>query len=171
MRHNAKDNWGENFMKKINLNVNGKAYEVEIEESMKLVELLRDKLHLMGTKVGCGEGECGACTVIMDGQTVASCLVLAFQADGSNIETIEGVGGCEGNNLIQQAFIEVGAVQCGFCIPGMVMSAKALLDHNAHPNEYEIREAISGNICRCTGYEKIVEAIALARDRINEGMS
>ncbi len=157
-------------MKTIKLNVNDKDYEVEIDESMKLVEVIRDKLHLMGTKVGCGEGECGACTVIMDGQTVASCLVLAFQADGSKIMTIEGVGGCEGKNIIQQAFVEVGAVQCGFCIPGMVLSAKSLLEHNKNPNEHEIREAISGNICRCTGYEKIVEAIELARDRINEGV-
>lgn len=156
-------------MKKISLNINEKDYEVEIEESMKLVELLRDKLHLMGTKFGCGEGECGACTVIMNGETVASCLVLAFQAEGSNIITIEGVGGDEGDHPIQQAFIEVGAVQCGFCTPGMVLSAKVLLDKIANPTEEEIREAISGNICRCTGYEKIVKAIELAASRINKG--
>lgn len=156
-------------MKKIKLNVNEKEYEVEIEESMKLVELLRDRLHLMGTKVGCGEGECGACTVIMDGQTVASCLVLAFQAEGSKIVTIEGVGGEDGNHPIQQAFIEMGAVQCGFCTPGMILSAKELLSRIPVPTEEEIREAISGNICRCTGYEKIVKAIQLAAQRINEG--
>ena len=156
-------------MKKITLNINEKDYEVEIEESLKLIELLRDKLNLMGTKYGCGEGECGACTVIMDGQTVASCLVLAFQADGSKIITIEGVGGDEGDHPIQQAFIELGAVQCGFCTPGMVLSAKSLLDKIADPTEEEIREAISGNICRCTGYEKIVKAIQLAAKRINEG--
>ena len=156
-------------MKKITLNINEKDYEVEIEESLKLVELLRDKLNLMGTKYGCGEGECGACTVIMDGQTVASCLVLAFQADGSKIITIEGVGGDEGDHPIQQAFIELGAVQCGFCTPGMILSAKSLLDKIPDPTEEEIREAISGNICRCTGYEKIVKAIQLAAKRINEG--
>lgn len=156
-------------MKKINLNINEKDYEVEIEESMKLTELLRDRLNLMGTKFGCGEGECGACTVIMNGETVASCLVLAFQADGSKIITIEGVGGDSGDHPIQKAFIEVGAVQCGFCIPGMVLSAKALLDITPDPTEEEIREAISGNICRCTGYEKIVKAIQLAARRINKG--
>lgn len=156
-------------MKKINLNINEKDYEVEIEESMKLTELLRDRLNLMGTKFGCGEGECGACTVIMNGETVASCLVLAFQADGSKIITIEGVGGDSGDHPIQKAFIEVGAVQCGFCIPGMILSAKALLDITPDPTEEEIREAISGNICRCTGYEKIVKAIQLAARRINKG--
>lgn len=156
-------------MKKIKLNINGKDYEVEIEQSMKLVEILRDKLHLMGTKVGCGEGECGACTIIMDGATVASCLVLAFQAEGSKIITIEGVGGDEGNHPIQQAFIEMGAVQCGFCTPGMILSAKELLDRIPNPTEEEIREAISGNICRCTGYEKIVKAIQLSAERINKG--
>lgn len=156
-------------MKKIKLNVNEKDYEVEVDGSMKLVAVLRDKLKLMGTKVGCGEGECGACTIIMDGETVASCLVLAFQADGSKITTIEGVGGETGDHPIQKAFVEVGAVQCGFCIPGMILSAKALLDKIADPTEEEIREAISGNICRCTGYEKIVKAIQLAAQRINKG--
>lgn len=156
-------------MKKIKLNINEKDYEVEIEESMKLTELLRNKLHLMGTKVGCGEGECGACTVIMNGETVASCLVLAFQAEDSKIITIEGVGGKEGDHPIQESFIEAGAVQCGFCTPGMVLSAKALLDKIPNPTEEEIREAISGNICRCTGYEKIIEAIQLAAKKINEG--
>lgn len=156
-------------MKKISLNINEKDYEVEIEESMKLTELLRDRLNLMGTKFGCGEGECGACTVIMNGEAVASCLVLAFQADGSKIITIEGVGGESGDHPIQKAFVEVGAVQCGFCIPGMILSAKALLDKLPDPTEEEIREAISGNICRCTGYEKIVEAIHLAAERINKG--
>ena len=156
-------------MNTIKLNVNDKNYEVEIDGSMKLVGLLRDKLHLMGTKVGCGEGECGACTVIMDGEVVASCLVLAFQAEGSKIITIEGVGGKTGDHPIQRAFIEKGAVQCGFCTPGMVLSAKVLLDKIPNPSEEEIREAISGNICRCTGYEKIVEAIQLAAESINKG--
>lgn len=156
-------------MTNINLKVNGKDYEVEVDGKMTLTHLLRDKLGLMGTKIGCGEGECGACTVIMNGQTVASCLVLAFQADESEVITIEGIGGKTGDHPIQKAFIEVGAVQCGFCIPGMVLSAKALLDKIADPSEEEIREAISGNICRCTGYEKIVEAIHLAAQNINKG--
>ncbi len=156
-------------MKTIKLNINDKDYSVEIDGSMKLVELLRDRLNLMGTKIGCGEGECGACTVIMDGETVASCLVLAFQADGSKIVTIEGVGGDTGDHPIQKAFIEKGAVQCGFCTPGMILSAKVLLDKISDPTEEEIREAISGNICRCTGYEKIVAAIQLAAHKINKG--
>lgn len=158
-------------MKTIELNVNGKDYKVEVDGTITLAQLLRDELGLMGTKVGCGEGECGACTVMMDGETVLSCLILAFQADGSKIVTIEGVGGKFGDNIIQQAFIEVGAVQCGFCTPGMVLSAKTLLSRNLNPTEEEIREAISGNICRCTGYEKIVEAIKLAADRMRKGES
>ena len=156
-------------MTNIKLNVNGKDYQAEVDGSMTLTRFLRNELGLMGTKIGCGEGECGACTVIMNGDTVASCLVLAFQADGSEILTIEGVGGKTADHPIQKAFIEVGAVQCGFCIPGMILSAKALLDKIADPSEEEIREAISGNICRCTGYEKIVEAIRLAADNINKG--
>ena len=158
-------------MKSIKLNVNKKDYEVEVDGTITLAKLLRDELKLMGTKVGCGEGECGACTVLMNGETVLSCLILAFQADGSEITKIEGVGGKTGDNIIQQAFIEVGAVQCGFCIPGMILSAKVLLDRNLNPTEEEIREAISGNICRCTGYEKIVKAIELAADRMRKGES
>lgn len=154
-------------MRKINIDVNNKIYNVEVDGEMKLVNLLRDKLGLMGTKVGCGEGECGACTVIMDGEIVASCLVMAFQAENSKIITIEGLGET-GETIIQQAFIEVGAVQCGFCTPGMVLSAKKLLQTNLNPTEEEVREAISGNICRCTGYEKIVEAILLAAKRIRK---
>lgn len=158
-------------MKTIELNVNGKDYKVEVDGTITLAQLLRDELGLMGTKVGCGEGECGACTVMMNGETVLSCLILAFQADGSKIITIEGVGGKTADNIIQQAFIEVGAVQCGFCTPGMVLSAKTLLEKNLNPTEEEIREAISGNICRCTGYEKIVEAIKLSADRMRKGES
>lgn len=156
-------------MKTIKLNVNEKDYKVEVDGEMTLAKLLRDELGLMGTKVGCGEGECGACTVIMDEETVLSCLILAFQAEARKIITIEGVGGEEGNHPIQQAFIEVGAVQCGFCTPGMVLSAKVLLDRNLNPTEEEIREAISGNICRCTGYEKIVKAIELAAENMRKG--
>ncbi|MCX7903438.1 MAG: (2Fe-2S)-binding protein [Caloramator sp.] len=145
-------------MKKIDVNINGKDYCLEVEENLRLIDLLRDKLHLTGTKEGCGEGECGACTVIMDGEIVNSCLVLAFQADKCRIITIEGIE----DEIIKNSFIEEGAVQCGFCTPGMVLAAKSLLDKNLNPNEEEIREAISGNLCRCTGYNKIVSAIKKA---------
>ncbi|SCG84518.1 carbon-monoxide dehydrogenase small subunit [Proteiniborus sp. DW1] len=156
-------------MKKIELNVNGIVHKVEIEEDMRLVDVLRDKLGLLGTKEGCGEGECGACTVIMDGETVASCLVMAFQAEGKEILTIEGLSKGEKIHPIQQAFLDEGAVQCGFCIPGMVLSAKALLDKNSSPNRSEIREAISGNLCRCTGYNKIVNAVEKAAKDLKGG--
>lgn len=156
-------------MKKIELNVNGEMHNVEIEEDMRLIDVLRDKLGLIGTKEGCGEGECGACTVIMDGETVASCLVMAFQAEGKEIITIEGLGDENKIDPIQQAFLDEGAVQCGFCIPGMVLSAKALLDKNLSPNRSEIREAISGNLCRCTGYNKIVNAVEKAAKDLQGG--
>jgi len=124
-----------------------------------LVDLLRDHIGLTGTKKGCEIGECGACTVIMNGKTVNSCLVLAVQADNSEITTIEGVATNGGLHKIQQAFLEHDAVHCGFCTPGMVLSAINLLNHNPNPSEFEIREAIAGNLCRCTGYQQIVEAI------------
>ena len=149
-------------MKDIKFTVNSRDYEVSIDENMRLLDLLRDKLGLIGTKEGCGEGECGACTVIMDGETVNSCLVMAFQADGSEIITIEGLEKDGQLDPVQRAYIEVGAVQCGFCIPGMVLSTKALLDKNPHPNEFEVREGISGNLCRCTGYNKMLDATRLA---------
>ncbi|KAB3531650.1 (2Fe-2S)-binding protein [Alkaliphilus pronyensis] len=155
-------------MKKIALNINGEEYVVDINEDMRLIDLLRDKLHFTGTKEGCGEGECGACTVIMDGETVNSCMVLAFQAEGREIITIEGVGNGEALHPIQKAFLEEGAVQCGFCIPGMVLSAKALLDKKPAPTRNEIREGISGNLCRCTGYNKIVDAIDKASKYLKE---
>lgn len=151
-------------MKKISLNVNGKDHTLEVEEDMRLIDLLREKLGLTGVKEGCSEGECGACTVIMDGEVVNSCLVMAFQAEGSSILTIEGLGDEENIHPIQQAFIDVGAVQCGYCTPGMILAAKALLDKNPNPTEEEIREAISGNLCRCTGYNKIVQAIDRAKE-------
>lgn len=131
---------------------------------MRLIDSLREKLGLTGVKEGCSEGECGACTVIMDGEVVNSCLVMAFQAEGSSILTIEGLGDEENIHPIQQAFIDVGAVQCGYCTPGMILAAKALLDKNPNPTEEEIREAISGNLCRCTGYNKIVQAIDRAKE-------
>ena len=144
--------------------VNGKKHSLEVEEDMRLIDLLREKLGLTGVKEGCSEGECGACTVIMDGEVVNSCLVMAFQAEGSSILTIEGLGDEENIHPIQQAFIDVGAVQCGYCTPGMILAAKALLDKNPNPTEEEIREAISGNLCRCTGYNKIVQAIDRAKE-------
>ncbi len=143
---------------KINLNINDTEYNVEINESDRLIDVIRDRLHLTGTKEGCGEGECGACSVIIDGELVNSCLVLAFQVENKNVITIEGIK----DNYIQDAFVEVGAVQCGFCTPGMVLSTKALLDKNHNPNRDEIREGISGNLCRCTGYNKIIDAIERA---------
>jgi carbon-monoxide dehydrogenase small subunit len=152
-------------MKKlINLLVNGKAYDVAVMPNKTLTQVLREDLGLMGTKEGCGVGDCGTCTVILDGRPVNSCLVLAVQANGSEITTIEGVS--EGKDLhpIQEAFVEHGAVQCGFCTPGMILSAKSLLEKNPAPTELEIREAISGNLCRCTGYQKIVEAVKAAAD-------
>ncbi len=156
-------------MKDIKLNVNGKDYTLNVDENIKLLGLLRDELGLTGAKEGCGEGECGACTVIMDGETVNSCLVMAFQADGSNILTIEGLEQNGELHPIQQAFIDVGAVQCGYCTPGMIMSVKALLDKNTNPTREEIREGVSGNLCRCTGYNKIVDAVELSIKYLEEG--
>ncbi len=147
----------------IQLTVNGKEYSLSIDEDKRLIDVLREDLGFIGVKEGCGEGECGACTVIMDGKTVNSCLIMGFQANGSNIITIEGLERDGKLDPVQQAFIDVGAVQCGFCIPGMVLSVRALLDENPNPTEEEIREGISGNLCRCTGYNKIVEAVHLAR--------
>jgi len=150
-------------MKKlISLTVNKKDYEVAVAPNKTLAQLLREDLNLLGTKIGCGIGDCGACTVIMDGRTVNSCLVLAVQAEGSVITTIEGIADGKKLHPVQQAFIEHGAVQCGFCTPGMVLSAKTLLDKNPKPTELQVREALSGNLCRCTGYQKIVEAVQAA---------
>lgn len=148
--------------KMINLKVNGEPVEVLVDPSVTLLQVLRDKLQLTGTKEACGLGECGACTVILDGKTVNSCLVLAVEAKGKEILTIEGLQKNGNLHPLQQAFIEQGAVQCGFCTPGMILSAKALLDENPDPDEAEIREALAGNLCRCTGYVKIVEAVKAA---------
>ena len=143
----------------IYITVNGKEYCVDIEPQERLIDLLRNRLRLTGAKESCGEGECGACTVIMDGAAVTSCSVLAFQARGSNILTIEGLAPLGEMDVIQKAFVKNGAIQCGYCTPGMIMSAKALLMKNPDPSETEIRSAIAGNICRCTGYVNIVKAI------------
>jgi aerobic-type carbon monoxide dehydrogenase small subunit (CoxS/CutS family) len=146
----------------ITLTVNGTAHEVAVEPRQSLLQVLREVLHLTGTKEGCSEGECGACTVFLDGQTVDSCLVFGVEAHGRDIITIEGLARGEQLHPVQTAFADYGAVQCGFCTPGMILAAKALLDSNPHPTEAEIRRGISGNLCRCTGYVKIVEAIKAA---------
>ncbi len=147
-------------MKKlIRVTVNDVKYEVAVKPNQTLVDMIRYDLGLTGTKNGCGEGDCGACTVILDGSPVNSCLVLAMQADGRTITTIEGVEGKDGLHPLQKAFVEKGAIQCGFCTPGMVLSAKGLLDETPNPTEDEIREGISGNLCRCTGYLQIIDAV------------
>jgi carbon-monoxide dehydrogenase small subunit len=149
-------------MQALTMKLNGEEVTVQVKPSALLVEVLRDKLELTGTKVACGEGECGACTVLLDGVPVNSCLVPALKAQGREVMTVEGLAPLGELHPLQKAFVEHGAVQCGYCTPGMLMSAKALLDHNLSPTEDEIRLAISGNLCRCTGYAKIVEAILSA---------
>ncbi|TMM02092.1 MAG: (2Fe-2S)-binding protein [Actinobacteria bacterium] len=148
----------------ISVEVNGTTYEREVEARRLLVHFIRDDLDLTGTHVGCDTGNCGACSVIVDGTLLKSCMMLAIQADGASIETVEGLGADGELNPLQQAFGEHHALQCGYCTPGMLMSAKALLDENPEPTEGEIRRAIQGNICRCTGYVNIVEAIAAAAE-------
>ena len=143
-------------------NVNGEQYIVQVDIRRTLLEVLRETLGLTGTKEMCNKGDCGGCTVIMDGRPVLSCLMLAVEAQGKKIVTIEGLADGYKLHPIQQAFVETGAIQCGYCTPGFIMSAKALLDRNAHPTEDEIKEGIANNICRCTGYVQIVEAIQAA---------
>ena len=145
--------------KTISVTVNGAEHTLTIPPDRVLLDMLRENLGLTGTKRGCGNGECGACSVIMDGVLVNSCLVPAMKANGSEILTVEGLGDEGGLHPIQEAFLEKGAVQCGFCTPGMLLAAKSLLDQNPHPSIEEIKTAISGNLCRCTGYTKIIEAI------------
>jgi len=145
--------------KMITLKVNDREYDLVIPVNRTLTQVLRENLRLTGTKQGCSLGDCGSCTVLMDGQPVNSCLVLAVEAEGHEILTIEGLSEEGKLHPIQQAFVEHGSIQCGFCSPGMILSAKALLDKNPTPAKSEIREAISGNLCRCTGYQKIVDAI------------
>ncbi len=143
----------------IRLTINDKEYEVAAEPNQTLADLLRYELGLTGTKKGCELGDCGSCTVIMDGKPVNACLVLAAQADNRTITTIEGLETDDGLHPVQKAFVEKGAIQCGFCSPGMILSSKSLLDKHPNPSETEIRQAISGNLCRCTGYQKIVDAV------------
>ena len=148
----------------LTMTLNGESVTVEVEPFELLVDVLRDKLSLTGTKIGCNEGECGACTVIMDGQAVLSCLLPAMKAQGREVVTVEGLSHGDELHPLQRAFIEKGAVQCGYCTPGMIMSAKALLDENPQPSPDEIEEALAGNLCRCTGYLQIIEAIEAAVD-------
>jgi aerobic-type carbon monoxide dehydrogenase small subunit (CoxS/CutS family) len=156
--------------KKISFTLNGSKIDVAANSHQTLLELLRESLHMTGIKEGCGEGECGACTVLIDGMAVNSCLFPAFEVAGKTVTTVEGITG-KRNQLsdIQQAFVDSGAIQCGFCTPGMVLSTKALLDTHPDPSEEDIREALSGNLCRCTGYVQIIEAVkkaaALLKDK------
>jgi len=152
--------------KKIQIEVNGDPYELEVENRRTLSEVIRDDLKLLGTKKMCDMGECGSCTVIMDGEAVPSCLILAVDADGKKIQTIEGVARGMTLDPIQEEFIQRGAIQCGFCTPGMVLTAKAFLAKNPRPTEEEVKQAISGNLCRCTGYVRIVEAIMASAERL-----
>jgi carbon-monoxide dehydrogenase small subunit len=153
----------------LSLQVNGRVLEVGTSPNRTLLQVLREDLGLTGTKEGCGLGECGACTVLLNGSPVNACLVLAEQAYGARIETIEGVA--VGNDLhpMQEAFVECGAIQCGFCTPGMILASKAFLEGNPDPSEEEVRLALSGNLCRCTGYEKIVEAVLFAAEILRGG--
>ena len=153
-------------MHEIRLTVNGRIERATVAASMTLLELLREPLHLTGTKEGCGIGECGACTVLLDGAPVTACLVLAVEADGREVRTIEGEARDGELSGLQKAFIDAGAVQCGFCTPGMILSARALLERNPNPTDDEIVEAIAGNLCRCTGYEAILQAVRLAAERL-----
>lgn len=148
----------------ITIQLNGEPRAFTVGEQETLLHVLREKAGLTGAKKGCDLGECGACTVIMDGRAVNSCCVFAVSADGKRVETIEGIGTEEHPHPLQQAFIDAGAIQCGFCTPGMIMAAKALLDRNPHPTKEEVRQAMSGNLCRCTGYEKIEQAIGMATE-------
>lgn len=153
-------------MEQIRLTVNGKDYEVQVKPSATLLDVIREDLGLTGTKEGCGVGECGACTVIMEDKAINACIVLAVEANNKNIITIEGLAGDEKLHPIQEAFMEVGGLQCGFCTPGMILSAKVLLDKNKTPSDQEIRKGLEGNFCRCTGYTKIVESVKAAAQKM-----
>ncbi|GAA0182468.1 (2Fe-2S)-binding protein [Clostridium sediminicola] len=155
-------------MNKYSFKVNGKNITVESSDTTTLLEILREDLGLIGTKEGCGKGECGACTVLLNGKAVNSCIILVPQVEGQEVITIEGLNDDLESKHIQEAFIDEGAVQCGFCTPGMVVSSKALLMKNDNPSKEEIREGLSGNLCRCTGYTKIIDAVEEAARRIND---
>jgi carbon-monoxide dehydrogenase small subunit len=156
-------------LKELKLTVNGKPYELKVKAKTLLVELLRNELKLTGTKIGCLDSACGACTVHIDGKAVRSCSVLALQANGRKVTTIEGVADGDKLHPIQEAMVEHGAIECGFCTPGMVMSAKALLDENPNPSREEVREAIQGNLCADEGYVKYIEAIEITAEKMRGG--
>ncbi len=156
-------------MKEIRFVLNGESYEIQVPPWRTLLEMIREDLKLTGAKEACGQGECGACTVIMGGKSINSCLVPAVEADGQEILTLEGLSNGEVLHPIQEAFVEHAGMQCGFCTSGMIMSAKSLLDRNPSPNTDEIREGIAGNFCRCTGYTKIVESISAAAEAMKGG--
>lgn len=153
---------------KIELDVNDRIYEVDVEPRETLTQVLRDKIGLTGTKRACDVGGCGSCTILLDGQAVYSCMVFAARAEGKKVTTIEGLAQNGKLHPIQEAFIKFGAVQCGYCTPGMILSAKALLDQNLDPTEEEVKDAIAGNLCRCTGYVKIVQAILAAAEMMKK---
>jgi len=154
-------------MMEVRFRLNGKEVKVITEANIRLLDLLRNNFDLTGTKEGCGVGECGACTVLLNGRAVNSCLVLAAQAEDAEIMTIEGLADGEALNLLQRNFLDHGAVQCGFCTPGMVLSASALLDQNPNPSEGDIKDAIAGNLCRCTGYKQIIDAVKETARELN----
>ena len=155
-------------MTDVKFTVNGKQVTLQINAQEILTDTLRDRLGLTGTKKACGTGDCGACTVIIDGDAVRSCILLTATVNGKSVVTIEGVGGVDNPHPLQQAFVDVGAVQCGYCTPGMILTAKALLDKCPNPTEDQIKEAISGNLCRCTGYTKIIKAVKTEAKRVSD---
>ena len=150
----------------ITLTINGEPYELAVKSNTLLIDLLNNELRFVGAKRGCDSGSCGACTVILDGKAVKSCSILALQADGKEVLTIEGLADGDKLHPIQQAFVDYFATQCGYCTPGMIMSAKALLDEKSDPTEDEVKQALRGNLCRCTGYVKIIEAILAAKGKV-----
>ena len=154
--------------KVIELSINDELYVLAVEPQQTLLEVLRDSLNLTGTKEGCGTGECGSCTVLLDGKPVLSCLMLAVECVNVEITTIEGVGSIESMTPIQEALLEKGGVQCGFCTPGMVLAATAMLNRNPKPSEAEIKRSLEGHLCRCTGYNKIIEAVEAAMEKISD---
>jgi carbon-monoxide dehydrogenase small subunit len=158
----------ENGKREINFTIQDRGYRLNVAPGLMLVDLLRDKLHLTGTKVGCRRGECGACTVLINGKPILSCIFPAVRAHGKEITTIEGLKIDFTLHPLQEEFINQGAVQCGFCTPGMIMSSKAFLDENPHPSGYDIKEALSGNLCRCGGYQKIFKAVSKAANRMRK---
>jgi carbon-monoxide dehydrogenase small subunit len=156
-------------MEQIHIIVNNKNYDIQVKPWSTLLEILRDDLGLTGTKEGCNAGECGACTVIMEGKAINACLVLAMETNGKEITTIEGLADGDMLHPVQEAFLEIGGMQCGFCTPGMILSTKALLDANNNPTDEEIRKGLEGNFCRCTGYTKIIESVKAAAEKVRQG--